>query len=139
MIHRAVLGTFERFLGVAIEHFAARFPFWLSPHQVVLIPQNDAKPAHLEHCEGLMQVLYDEGFSASVDDGGGSMLKKIARARDKLLAHVILVVGDREIADNTVCVRWWNSPRKSSENKDALPVPWETFLAGIRLKVANYQ
>ena len=95
MIHRAVLGSLERFIGIAVEHFCARFPFWMSPHQIALIPQNDKKPEHLAHCEKLWKILHDADFTVTIDDSAVSMAKKIVRAREFQLAHAILVIGDQ--------------------------------------------
>ncbi|KAH0793257.1 threonyl-tRNA synthetase [Histomonas meleagridis] len=135
MIHRAVLGSLERFMGIAVEHFAARFPFWLSPHQIVLIPQNESKPEHVEHCQKLWKIFHDEDFTCTIDTSSAKLLKKIAVARKNTLAHAILVVGDREIADGTVSVRWWNMPEKAKIE----PMPLEKFLEQIREMVANYK
>jgi threonyl-tRNA synthetase len=135
MIHRAVLGSLERFIGIAVEHFAGRFPFWMSPHQVALIPQNTSKPEHLAHCHRLWDILREADFTADVDDSSITMAKKIVRARQDKLAHAILVVGDQEIANDTVTVRWWNTPEKAKLD----PMPFPAFLDDIKARRANYQ
>jgi threonyl-tRNA synthetase len=135
MIHRAVLGSLERFIGIAVEHFAGRFPFWLSPHQVTLFPQNTAKPEHLEHCKKLWEILHEDDFTVDIDDGAGRIEKKVVRARDQHLSHAILVIGDQEIANGTVAVRWWNTPPKEAIKS----VPFEEFLADIRQRRAEWQ
>jgi len=135
MIHRAVLGSIERFMAIAVEHFKARFPFWLSPHQVVLIPQNMTKKEHLEYCNQLWNKLHFSGFTVDVDDSDVSMAKKIARARDQLLAHVILVIGDREVAENTLAVRWWNLPPKAEVPQMTV----DEFIAKITEMNEKYQ
>jgi threonyl-tRNA synthetase len=135
MIHRAVLGSLERFIGIAVEHFAGRFPFWCSPHQVVLIPQNPSKPAHYEHCKKLWQTLHEAEFAVDIDDGSGRIDKKILRARDMNLAHCMLVIGDTEINHGTVAVRWWNTPQKATIKS----TPFPEFLAEIQQKRARYE
>ena len=128
MIHRAVLGSLERFMGVAVEHFSGRFPFWASPHQIVLIPQNMSKPEHLEQCKKYQKQLHEEWFTVSIDDSSISMVKKIQVARTQALAHAIVIVGDKECQDNTVTVRWWDTP----QNAKLEPVPFDQFLEQIR-------
>jgi threonyl-tRNA synthetase len=113
MVHRAVLGSLERFMAIAVEHYKARFPFWLSPHQIVLIPQNMKVPEHINYCKELWNRLHFAGFTVEIDDSEASMMKKIARARDQTLAHCILVIGDNEIKNKTLCVRWYNTPAKA--------------------------
>ena len=135
MIHRAVLGSLERFIGIAVEHFAARFPFWLSPHQIVLIPQNESKPEHVEKCKELWNIFHDRHFTCTIDTSSMSLLKKIAVARKTTLAHAILVVGDKEIETGNVSVRWWNTPEKSKIE----PIPLEQFLEQITEMVKNYK
>ena len=128
MIHRAVLGSIERFMGVAVEHFSARFPFWLSPHQIVLIPQNMSKPEHLEQCKKYYKQLFEEWFTVTIDDSSSSMAKKIQTARANTLAHAIIVVGDKECQENCVSVRWWNTPQSTKIE----PVPFDQFLEQVR-------
>lgn len=128
MIHRAVLGSLERFMGVAVEHFAGRFPFWASPHQIVLIPQNMSKQNQIEQCKKYYKQLFDEWFTVTIDDSSISMAKKIQVARTTTLAHAIIVVGDNECANNTVSVRWYDTP----QNAKIEPIPFEQFLEQIR-------
>jgi threonyl-tRNA synthetase len=135
MIHRAVLGSLERFIGIAVEHFAGRFPFWVSPHQIILIPQNSGKPEHLAHCRRLWDIFHEEDFSVEIDDGSGRIEKKIARGRDAKLAHALLVVGDQEIANGTVSVRWWDTPPKQAIQ----PVPLADFISEIKRRRAEHR
>jgi threonyl-tRNA synthetase len=136
MIHRAVLGSLERFMGIAVEHFAARFPFWLAPHQIVLIPQsNPIKPEHMEHCQKLWKRFHDADFACDIDEGPEHMPKKIQKAREVALAHAILIVGDQEIASGNVAVRWWNTPKDAKVES----MPLEQFMEQITAKVRNYE
>ena len=110
MIHRAVLGSLERFIAIAVEHFKARFPFWLSPHQIVLIPQNMKEEKQLDYCNELWNKLHYAGFTVDVDDTDVSMNKKIKKAQQETLAHIILIIGNKEVNEGTLAVRWWNTP-----------------------------
>ncbi len=101
LLHRAVTGTTERFLGVIIEHFAGAFPLWLAPVQVMLIPVADR---HNEYANGVAQQLRARGFRVDVDERGERMQAKI---RDAQLQKIpfMLVVGDKDQAAGMVSVR----------------------------------
>lgn len=101
MIHRAVLGSLERFFGVMIEHFAGKFPLWLSPEQVRVLPIADR---HNAHAALVVERMRASGLRATLDDRPLTTNKKVREAE---LARVnyILVVGDREVEAQTVNVR----------------------------------
>ena len=101
MVHRALLGSLERFIGVLTEHFAGRFPLWLSPTQVIILTVADR---HIAFAETIRKQYHDAGLQVEVDDRPESVPKKV---RDAQLHqwNYILVVGDKEIQDNTVTVR----------------------------------
>jgi threonyl-tRNA synthetase len=101
MIHRALLGSMERFIGILIEHYAGRFPVWLAPVQATVLPVADR---HLGYAELVAAALGEAGVRVQVDDRSESVGRKI---RDAELAKVpyMLVVGDREQADGTVAAR----------------------------------
>jgi threonyl-tRNA synthetase len=101
MIHRALLGSMERFAGILIEHHAGRFPFWLAPQQVLVLPVADR---HNERATEIVGELREAGLRARADERTESVGKKI---RDAELARApyMLVVGDREIDEETVSVR----------------------------------
>jgi threonyl-tRNA synthetase len=101
MIHRALMGSFERFIGILIEHYAGEFPLWLAPLQALVLPIADR---HLEYAERVAAELREAGLRADVDTRTESVGRKI---RDAELAKVplMLVVGEREEADGTVSVR----------------------------------
>ena len=101
MIHRAILGTLERFSAVLIEHYAGAFPLWLSPEQVRFVPVADR---HVEHCEGLARRAREVGLRPFIDDSKESVGKKI-RAAQLMKAPYTLVVGDRDIEAGTYTVR----------------------------------
>jgi threonyl-tRNA synthetase len=101
MIHRAILGTLERFSAVLIEHYAGAFPLWLAPEQVRILPVADR---HAEHARGLASRLSAAGLRSSVDDGRETVGKKV-RAAAVMKVPYTIVVGDRDIEAGTVSVR----------------------------------
>jgi len=101
MVHRALLGSMERFFGVLIEHYGGAFPVWLSPVQVVMIPIADR---HVEYAQGVVAQLKAAGLRAEVDDSGDRMNAKIRKAQLQKVPYM-LVVGDREMEAGRVAVR----------------------------------
>jgi len=101
MVHRALLGSMERFFGVLIEHYGGAFPVWLSPVQVVMIPIADR---HVEYARGVAAQLKAAGLRAEVDDSGDRMNAKIRKAQLQKVPYM-LVVGDREMEAGQVAVR----------------------------------
>ncbi len=110
MVHRALLGSMERFFGVLIEHFAGAFPLWLAPVQVMMIPVADR---HIGYAREVAEKLKAQGFRVEVDERGERMQAKI---RDAQLQKIpfMLVVGDKDQAAGTVSVR-----RRSGEDLKA--------------------
>ena len=101
MIHRALLGSMERFAGILIEHWAGRFPAWLAPVQAVILPVSDR---HADYARSVAEQLRAEGLRLEVDDRSESVGRKIRDA--ELGRHpFMLVVGDREQEGGTVSVR----------------------------------
>ncbi len=101
VIHRAPLSTHERMIGFLIEHYAGKFPVWLSPEQVRIIPITDD---HNEYAQKLAAELFEKGFRASADLSANRMNAKIREAQNFQVPYM-LVVGDREIEDNAVSLR----------------------------------
>ena len=101
MIHRVVLGSIERFIGVITEHFAGAFPLWLAPVQVKVLPVTDR--AH-EYAKGLTQQLVDMDIRAEVDCRSEKLGYKIREAQLQKIPYM-LVVGDRDMENGTVSVR----------------------------------
>jgi threonyl-tRNA synthetase len=101
MIHRAILGSVERFAGVLIEHYAGAFPLWLAPEQVRIVPVAER---HTEHAGSVAARLREAGLRVSVDDSRETVPKKI-RAAQVMRVPYTLVVGDKEIEAGTVAVR----------------------------------
>ncbi|MFZ4816303.1 MAG: threonine--tRNA ligase [Phototrophicaceae bacterium] len=101
MIHRAMFGSVERFMGILIEHFGGAFPAWLSPVQVEVIPVTDE---HVEYAYQVAAHLKERGFRPEVDAGRGRMQGKIRAAREQKIPY-ILVVGGNERDARSVAVR----------------------------------
>lgn len=101
MIHRAIFGSVERFMGILIEHFAGAFPAWLAPTQVSVIPIADR---HAEYAESVAAELKSRGFRVEVDDRQKSTNYKIREAQLMKVPYMI-IVGDREKEDGTISVR----------------------------------
>ncbi len=102
MLHRVIFGSMERFHGILIEHYAGAFPTWLNPVQAAIVPIADR---HLEACEELFTKLKNKGIRVELDDRSESMNHKIRDCLQNKKIPYVLVVGDKEIADNTVSVR----------------------------------
>ncbi len=113
MVHRAILGSLERFLGVLIEHYAGAFPLWLAPTQAVIIPIADR---HQEYAESVKARLESKGFRTEVDGRSERMNLKIRNAQLQKIPYM-LVVGDREQEDDAVAVR-----TREGGNLGAMPV-----------------
>jgi len=126
MIHRALLSSMERFMGVLIEHFAGAFPVWLAPVQAVLIPIADR---HHEYAHRVADILGEEGIRVEVDQRGERMNAKIRDAQNLKIPYM-LVVGDREVEGQAVSVRL-----RTEENLGAMSV--EAFLERAKGEIAG--
>jgi len=99
MIHRAILGTFERFIGILIEHYAGALPFWLSPTQIKIVPVADR---HLGYAEKIAKQLKD--YRVEIATEKETVGKKIRNAEMQKIPYII-VVGDEEEQNNSISVR----------------------------------
>jgi threonyl-tRNA synthetase len=126
LIHRAVTGSTERFLGVLIEHFGGAFPAWLAPVQVQIIPISDEK--HGEYGRALLGRLEAAGLRAELDPSRDRMQAKIRRAQLQKVPYM-LIIGDKEQAADAVAVRLRNG-----EDLGALPV--DAFIARAKADIA---
>ncbi len=104
MVHRALLGSIERFFGVLLEHYGGAFPAWLAPVQAAVIPIADR---HAGYAHGIADQLQVAGLRAEVDDSGDRMQAKIRAAQLQKVPYM-LIIGDREIEDGSVAVRLRN-------------------------------
>ncbi len=113
MVHRTVLGSMERFMGVLIEHYAGAFPVWLAPVQAVVIPIADR---HLEYAQSVRDRLLEAGVRVDLDERREKVNYKIREAQLNKVPYM-LVVGDKEAADGSVSVRL-----RSGENQGPRPL-----------------
>ena len=118
MVHRALLGSMERFMGVLIEHYGGAFPVWLAPVQAVLIPIADR---HLEYVHEVAERLKMTGMRVEVDARSERMNAKIRDAQKQKVPYM-LVVGDREVEGETVALRL-----RSGDNPGTMTI--EDFLS----------
>ena len=102
-IHRAPLGTHERFIGFLIEHYAGNFPLWLSPEQVRVLPIGDEAPL-IESARALVAELRGHGVRAEIDGSSDPIKAKIASA-EQMKVHTMLVIGNRDLEGGVVSVR----------------------------------
>ncbi len=126
VLHRAVTGSTERFLGVLIEHFAGAFPVWLAPVQAVLIPIADR---HVDYARQLASSLGELGLRVTVDDRGERMNAKIRDAQNQKIPYM-LVVGDKEMENHQVALRL-----RSGENPGAVDL--STFIERWKKEVES--
>jgi threonyl-tRNA synthetase len=101
MIHRALFGSYERFIGIMIEHYGGEFPLWLAPVQAIVLPISDRLG---EYAEGVRERLRVAGLRVELDDRGESVGRKIRDAELRKIPNMLLV-GDREAASDTVSLR----------------------------------
>jgi threonyl-tRNA synthetase len=101
VIHRAIFGSFERFLAMLIEHYAGAFPLWLAPVQAAVLPIADR---HLDYCRAVEARLAEAGLRVTVDERQEKIGYKIREAQLQKVPYM-LVAGDREAADGLVSVR----------------------------------
>jgi len=102
MIHRALLGSIERFFGVLLEHFAGAFPLWLAPEQVCIIPVSE--PFN-EYGKRVLETVKKAGIRAYLDDSDDRMNAKIRKAQNNKVPHM-LILGEREQESESVSVRY---------------------------------
>ncbi len=101
MLHRAIFGSIERFLGILIEHYAGALPLWLAPVQVIILPIADR---HIDAAVALKKLIKDAGGRAEIYDQNEPMRVKIAKAQSEKVPYMV-VIGDKEVEDGTVSVR----------------------------------
>jgi threonyl-tRNA synthetase len=131
VIHRAPLGSHERFIAFLLEHYAGAFPVWLAPVQAIVIPIADR---HNDYGNRVLTALRDAdvptamgGMRAEIDDARESMQKKIRNAQNRKIPYM-LVVGDREEEENTVAVRFRGGQQSQT-------MPLSEFIERVRTEV----
>ncbi len=115
MVHRALLGSLERFFGVLVEHYGGAFPVWLAPVQAVLIPIADR---HVDYARQVAGELGKEGLRVEVDNSNERMNHKIRSAQIAKVPYM-LIVGDAEVQDSTVSVRLRSGEDLKNQTLDA--------------------
>ncbi|MSQ23339.1 MAG: threonine--tRNA ligase [Chloroflexi bacterium] len=113
VIHRAIFGSFERFIAMLVEHYAGAFPFWIAPVQAVVLPIADR---HTEHAQGVVHNLRDAGFRVELDVRRENLNHKIRDAQLQKIPYM-LVIGDREAESGAAAVR-----TRAGENLGAIAV-----------------
>ena len=101
VVHRVVYGSIERFMGILIEHFAGKFPFWITAQQVGIVPVQDS---HIDYANEIAEKLRFEKIRTQVDASNGTMGNKIKSFRQELYPY-ILIVGDKEKENGTISLR----------------------------------
>jgi threonyl-tRNA synthetase len=115
VIHRAIVGSFERFIAILIEHYAGAFPLWLAPVQAMVLPIADR---HLQYAAFVRDQLQAAGLRVDVDDRQEKVNLKIREAQLQKIPYM-LVVGDREVESSTVAVRERSGGDKGASSIDA--------------------
>lgn len=124
MLHRALLGSIERFMGILIEHFAGKFPLWLSPVQIKIIPVSEK---FYEYAEDLRNKFKEKGFRVEIDERAEKVGYKIRQAQLKKINYM-LVVGEQEMESGLLSVR----KRNGQEIKD---VKFDDFVRDLQEEV----
>ncbi len=101
MIHRAIFGSFERFIGILTEHYQGAFPLWLSPVQIAILPITDK---HLGHAKKIAEDLKKNGIRVQVYDKSDTLQSKIRESTLQKIPYLV-IIGDKEVEENTVSVR----------------------------------
>ena len=114
MVHRAILGSMERFMGILIEHFAGKFPAWLAPVQVEILPISDK---FNDYAKDLAEKMKSKGIRAEVDDRSEKIGFKIREAQMNKIPYS-LIIGEKEIEENKVSVRKRDEGDKGSVSQD---------------------
>ena len=126
MIHRAPFGSMERFCGVLIEHFAGKFPTWLTPTQCHIITISQK---HSAYAAEVAQLLRENDIRVAVDDGDDTIGKKI-RTHRKMQPAYMVILGDGEIDSRSVSLRARNGDQVSG-------IPLESFIADLHKEILD--
>jgi threonyl-tRNA synthetase len=126
MIHRAIIGSPERLMGILIEHYAGAFPLWLSPIQVKIISVGEG---HIEYCQKLAQEFEDNNIRVEVDSANETVGNKIRKAVKERNPYM-LVIGDKEMSSDQLAVRVRGS-------EEVVETKQDEFIEGIKNKVKD--
>ena len=128
MLHRALFGSFERFIGILIEHYAGAFPLWLAPRQMMIIPVSNE--VHTEYANKVCALLKANGVRVEIDTRDEKMNYKIRESQTKKIPYT-LVLGDKEVANNEITYRQHGT-------NNSVTMPLDEFLEKINLEIKNY-
>jgi threonyl-tRNA synthetase len=126
MVHRAVLGSLERFVGGLIEHYAGAFPLWLAPTQVIVIPISDR---HTEAAKKVVAMLNENEIRVQLDDRSETIKYRIREAQVQQTPYMV-VLGDKEVEEGIVAVRH----RRQADLGTMTP---EALLAKLKAEIAS--
>ena len=126
MIHRVAFGSIERFIGILIEHYAGKFPVWLAPTQVRILPISDK---YNDYANEVKKALFDRGIRVEIDDRAEKTGFKIREAQLQKIPYM-LIVGEKEAADKTVSVR-------SRDNGEVGSISLDEFITTISEEVES--
>ncbi len=126
MIHRALLGSFERFVAILTEHFAGEFPLFIAPTQVILIPIGEAQ---LEYTKTLRAKILNIGAYAEVLDKNESLSKKI-RIAEKQKVPLIVVIGEKEVESKILAIR-------DRREKSQYELAEDDFITALKTKIGE--
>jgi threonyl-tRNA synthetase len=126
MLHRALFGSFERFIGVLIEHYAGAFPVWLAPVQIKLVAVGEG---HIEYCQNLAQEFKEQGIRVEIDGSDETVGNKIRKAVNEKVPYM-LVIGDKEMQSKNLNVR----DRGSKETRE---ISKDEFIAEVVEKIKS--
>ncbi len=126
MIHRALMGSLERFFGVLIEHYAGAFPFWLSPVQISLLTIAER---HADYSRGVLNALIKEGIRVDLDDDNEKIGYKIRKAT-MLKTPYMCIIGDKEMENNTINIR-----KRNGDNVGEMTI--ETLITFLKDEILN--
>ena len=126
MIHRAIYGSPERFMGIIIEHFGGKFPLWLAPEQVRVLAITDTQ---IPYAKEIYERLYDAGIRAESDFRSEKIGAKI---RTAVMEHVpyLVIIGEREASEKTLSVRHRSLGDQGTTTFDALLEKLQSEIAG---------
>jgi threonyl-tRNA synthetase len=126
VIHRAISGSLERFMGILIEQFAGAFPVWISPVQVKIIPITDSQ---LEYSQKIGKILREKDIRVEIDDKSETMQNKIRNAAGEKIPYM-LIIGGREVESNTISIR-------QRDGQDLGSMPIDQFLEKILKQISE--
>jgi threonyl-tRNA synthetase len=127
MLHRACLGSIERFIGILIEHYAGAFPTWMAPVQVNLLPVNN--DYHLEYTNKLLSLLKEEEIRVEKDDANEKLGYRLRNSVMRKIPYTV-VIGDNEVNNNLVTYRKYGS-------QEQITVSYDEFLSLLKTNIKN--